>query len=513
VVVELERQGTQLGHIAFCRFDDQPAIALVDDDHHIAVFTLHDGRRVRTIDVGADEPWWLESDPLGRRLAVSHGTIGQVSVWDLHSGTRLLTIEAGAFIRGMRFTRRGDRLIGCGQDFRAHVWDTTTGDETLTLIGHQGDCVEAFLSPDSNIAATTGWDNTVRLWDMRTGAQIATPLLNATAVGFGDALVTSLGSLATLWRFEDSPEFQRILPQTPLRNRATIALDGAGDRIIAADETGVRLFDASTGEELARIIDAPAVFARIVEDGRAALVAIDSGVWRVPLEVHRGVQIVPGEPQRLLARTGIRGCDFDPSHRRLVLVLADEIEIYEWPSRQLLHHLPGFEGLDRFASLDPTGQWLFTGNWRGENARVWNVNTGETVHQFNAPNVTGAFNPAGGELITSTGVTFDTLSVGDWKLKSKRTRNHTGELAGHIAYSADGALLALTNSRVEVHLLDPKTGRILARLFSPEPAAMSGIALSADGSTLAATTTLGEIHVWDLARIRAELAAMGLDWD
>jgi WD40 repeat protein len=65
-----------------------------------------------------------------------------------------------------------------------------------------------------------------------------------------------------------------------------------------------------------------------------------------------------------------------------------------------------------------------------------------------------------------------------------------------------------------LRLVEPATGRILARLLSPDQSEPRGLAFSPDGSRLVVSTRDGPaVHVWDLRLIRRRLAAMGLDWD
>jgi WD40 repeat protein len=62
--------------------------------------------------------------------------------------------------------------------------------------------------------------------------------------------------------------------------------------------------------------------------------------------------------------------------------------------------------------------------------------------------------------------------------------------------------------------LDGLTLERLATLEPPESYYTTDLAFSPDGALLAQFTNRnGIVHLWDLRRLRAELAAMGLDWD
>ena len=65
----------------------------------------------------------------------------------------------------------------------------------------------------------------------------------------------------------------------------------------------------------------------------------------------------------------------------------------------------------------------------------------------------------------------------------------------------------------QVLLADPNTGRELARLTTLQPVTPTPLVFSPDGTKLIARTNQKTALVWDLRRIRDQLAPMGLDWD
>ena len=81
------------------------------------------------------------------------------------------------------------------------------------------------------------------------------------------------------------------------------------------------------------------------------------------------------------------------------------------------------------------------------------------------------------------------------------------------AISQDGKLTAVADTNRLIHLLRPQGGTQLATLPVMDSSDVQALALSPDGTALAVVQRSGRLDLWDLHKIRAELARIGLDWD
>jgi WD40 repeat protein len=82
-----------------------------------------------------------------------------------------------------------------------------------------------------------------------------------------------------------------------------------------------------------------------------------------------------------------------------------------------------------------------------------------------------------------------------------------------LAFSPDGSLLASRESKSLVHLIASSTGELLAVLEAPGGDHVAGLVFSPDSRYLAQLqTSVRELIVWDLQRIREQLAKLHLDW-
>jgi WD40 repeat protein len=102
---------------------------------------------------------------------------GVVKLWD---ATRLneaqepyRTFRARVPGQGLNvaFSPDGRRLVTGGPENTVKVWDVRTGDELRTLRGHSGDVYAVAFSPDlgGRSVASAGEDSSVKVWDSRTG--------------------------------------------------------------------------------------------------------------------------------------------------------------------------------------------------------------------------------------------------------------------------------------------------------------------------------------------------------
>jgi len=69
----------------------------------------------------------------------------------------------------IRFNRDGDLLFSVAKDKVLCVWFSANGERLGTYHGHQGAIWTVDVSPNSVLVATGSADNTVRLWNVKTG--------------------------------------------------------------------------------------------------------------------------------------------------------------------------------------------------------------------------------------------------------------------------------------------------------------------------------------------------------
>jgi eukaryotic-like serine/threonine-protein kinase len=83
-----------------------------------------------------------------------------------------------------------------------------------------------------------------------------------------------------------------------------------------------------------------------------------------------------------------------------------------------------------------------------------------------------------------------------------------------FAFSPDSLVMALEGEAGVIRLVESATGREYVRLDAPEQTRLWPCCFTPDGTQLIALGVDSQaLHIWDLRRIRRQLAEMNLDWD
>ncbi|KAE8134183.1 eukaryotic translation initiation factor 3 subunit I [Aspergillus pseudotamarii] len=170
----------------------------------------------------------------------------------------------------IKFNRDGDLLFSVAKDKIVCAWWSANGERLGTYNGHQGAIWTVDVSPNTILLATGSADNTVRLWNVKTGECIkvwdfptAVKRVEFTPDGSRLLAVTEkrmgfLGTIAVLDINYENLEAQAEEPSlriTCTESKATVAgWSYLGKYIIAGHEDGsVSQYDSKTGEQLENV--------------------------------------------------------------------------------------------------------------------------------------------------------------------------------------------------------------------------------------------------------------------
>jgi WD40 repeat protein len=172
-------------------------------------------------------------------------------------------------------------------------------------------------------------------------------------------------------------------------------------------------------------------------------------------------------------------------------------------------------GIDHVA-ISPNGRWVATATWSGSGGiHVWDAQTGERVTKRALEPAEAktnvVFSPDSQRLAASTDQHHVAWDVATLAPIYRIPRNAHDEWPGPLTYSPDGKLLVAAHSRFVLVILDADTGQEIGVLYSPSVAGFHACCFSPDGRILAAASDT-DIHLWDLGKIRMQLANINLDF-
>jgi WD40 repeat protein len=235
------------------------------------------------------------------------------------------------------FSPDGRQMVSAARDGTLKLWDVKTGAETAALSGHEGHVTACAYSPDANRIVSGSDDSTLRVWNSQTGVQADTLVEGVDSVrtcayspdGRWVVANSSLGEADKLkvWDAETGKEIVTLAGVWSLVRACIYSPDGR--RIIAASGDHIVFFDADTGEKAA-IIYTPAL--ETVQDcvwspdGRRVVSASNKSLRVYNAQTQAQVATLERDVGRVLA------CAYLPDGSRIVSAYSDAT-ISVWDTR------------------------------------------------------------------------------------------------------------------------------------------------------------------------------------
>jgi WD40 repeat protein/DNA-binding SARP family transcriptional activator len=271
------------------------------------------------------------------------------------------------------FSPDGAQLATASWDGTAKIWDAKTGDELATLQDHQKALQDIAYSPDGSKLATADDEGVVIVWNPNTGEQSARSLGHAGGVwkiAFspdGELLATAgWDKSIRIWDTNTGDEMVAL----PVGEAAHpyIAFSPDGRRLLSAGES-IQLWDTETWDERLAF---PGTAGAISPDGTRLAIGGADGSLRL-------VDAATGEEQITLRGSlsePIEGIVFSPDGSLLVAHEWQNAEIWDAITGQALFRISESIGIKPVFTQD--GSRLITSGQDGI-AKVWNVESGEEL--------------------------------------------------------------------------------------------------------------------------------------
>ncbi|MFM8413087.1 MAG: hypothetical protein ACKOCX_00005, partial [Planctomycetota bacterium] len=364
----------------------------------------------------------------------------------------------------------GSRLIACGTDTRAHVWDLTTGRIVVSLPTHpawvQGCC---FVGAGDRVA-TACRDGGIRVFDTASGA----------------ALTRLVGHVGRVW---------------------AVACEPAGTLLSCGADGTVRRWDPTDDFATAMLRPIPIEGGEIIRiaevredhDDRVShrLVTLDARNSLRLVDLAQGTSRPLPRPQ---PGPGFN-LDVEPTGRRLVVssLEADHVLVLDLaaeaaghasapsgsPARWMRIDLPAAVGLSRAAPCWLPDGGLLVGGWGGGVCRLPKDLSHATVIDapLESPVHDLVLAPAGDPRVATIGKVTAILPVGAAATAAGAVVLQVGEETTAVGWSPDGSLIACGTNSGRVVIFDAASGTARGQL-APQERLIAGVAYTADGRIL-----------------------------
>jgi WD40 repeat protein len=468
-------------------------------------------------------PAVIAFSPDGRKVALVAKKGTDIEVYDRKSGQREQTLNHPSFLHHVAWRPGSSQhLAAACNDDNLYLWNTTTGRPLRILQGHEGFPGLLAFHPAGKILASTARDNTVRFWDVESGAGVLTaglygePCLRFSADGQRLATGGTGTGLSTARVVLDAPcrEFYRCALSDWYSRISGISLSKDGQlMVIGLQSDGLHLFSTESGKILADLPIFPGEMktAAFAPRGDALIYSgKESGLWKRTLRWREGDSIEVGPAELVDARPGFLLTDIvgDPpvvasygeSIGKFTLVpLADPGQAVDF----------SVASKPAGAFLSPDLRFVATNDWVSEDshesdARLWDARTGQLVRRLEAgPNNSVRISPSGRWLV-ACGVG---PGAGLWELP-QLTRKLNVEVGEDAWFTPDEKMLVALNGDC-LGLVRISDGQ-LQGCFPSDPT--MAVAFAPDGQKMFVGYST-HFYEWDLPAVRRELRTIGLDWD
>ena len=319
------------------------------------------------------------------------------------------------------------------------------------LAGHSGAVSSLGFSPDGALLASTGQDNTIRLWDIATGEAVQVLQGGSHTVKGVDFspdgnLLAAIepNQMIALWDLSTG----RIMRQIGSPELQTCGLEFSPDGTLLVSghvDTLVRLWDVESGELVRTLSGMEGLTCPVAFSPDGALVASGGGNTDSRILIW---EVASGQLRHTLVghAPNVYRIVFSPDGTLLASASGDRTaKLWDVTNGQLLHSLDADQYKLMYVAFSPDGQLLASGG-DDSKVRLWDVESGDLLHTLRGHSreiYTVAFSPVDW-LLASAGEGGDVLL---WRISSTVASSSTAPESSSPSPGSGEDLIAFVSDR------------------------------------------------------------------
>ncbi|KAI0059572.1 WD40 repeat-like protein [Artomyces pyxidatus] len=394
--------------------------------------------------------------------------------------------------------------------FKCHGIHVTTGlaqfwpQYHAVLTGHTSVVKTVVYSPDGAYIASGSWDNTIRIWDARTGALVGEPLQGHTysieivAFSPNGAYIASGSSDSTMriWDAKTGAPVGQPLKHDSSVHVVVFSPDGAYIASGSRDKT-IRIWKVETRELVGQAFEGH-------KDGVCAVTFSLDGAYILSGSRDNTIRLWEAQTGVLVSEPleGHAWLAFSPNGAYVVSGAYDKTaKIWDVKTGIAVGEpLEGHTGPIQTVAFSPDGMYIASGSW-DKTIRLWDARTGASVGEpfqghTNLVN-TVAFSPDG--IYIASGSSDDTVRIWEAKTRSpvaKPFEGHTSSVSS-VTFSHDGAYIAFGSRDNLIRVWEVKTGAPVGKPLEGHQDEVCAVAFSPDGAYIASGSHDKTIRIWN----------------
>ncbi|WP_413167784.1 NB-ARC domain-containing protein [Capilliphycus salinus ALCB114379] len=450
---------------------------------------------------------WVGFSPDGQRFAIGDSN-GGLHLWQFEPMQPLAAIrgEQQNWLMAAAWHPNGTNLA-FGVDQTVKLWDTRTGRLVLNFEGNTPWVFDLAWSPDGKYLACGGQETSIKVWDRTTETCLKCLRIDETnqQLLWTQALEWLAGGTLLAGGYMDhtikfwnvaSGECIRVI-QAHDYWISSLTLHPNGEILASSsyDKT-VKLWNWRNGNCLKVISTSDVIYklAWSADGNKLAGGSFDCTItlWDTDLQC---TQILQGH------QNWVWGLAWKPDSKSLISVSQDPVlKLWNTQTGDCIKTIKGYSNSSRSMKWSKDGIHLLSGS-TDHSVQLWDTQTGECLRRFRGHQnevLCVAWSPDENRIVSSSADT--TIRI--WNVHSKQCittlRGHLGCVRS-VAWSHDGSYLISCADDETVKLWDAISGQCLLTL-SGHQNKVNAVAWFSNGKRVASGSMDGTIRVWDLNR-------------
>jgi WD40 repeat protein len=229
------------------------------------IMTFNDNR-VITIAFSPDGKHVLCAGPLVVGF-ISRDIPPTMKIFDVATGGEIRDFKLQTSVQSVAYSLDGKNVLSGDFSGKIILWNTSFGNSIKTVVANESFLARVLMavafSPDGKYALSGGMDNSVILWNAKNLTQIKKFVGHSTMGGISSvsfspdgkyALSADYDSKIKIWDIASGSEWKALAGHTGKNAGTSAKFFPNGKQVISAGDASTRIWDVSTGEEVASMI-------------------------------------------------------------------------------------------------------------------------------------------------------------------------------------------------------------------------------------------------------------------